>query len=646
MKNTTGKTGRHRNSNRDHRRDSASKSPQRQHHGSPKKKDALRRRRRRKSPRRSRSPFRGIRHRCRSRSPFEQKMKQKAAEICETLVKEAGLRVTFSRSIEKEVEKITAAEASAIPEILRRCHREGGKLGETAAVPTPTEFSSNYKDLTSRAYITIDNDTSMDLDQAMWLSRVKQGEKKATSSKKSTGDARDGKKIGDSRETNGDYDGAVNDDKYHRIRYLVSYALADGAFFVSPTSPLFNEALRRGGTSFYLPGLCVPMLPRKLSEDIMSLNEGQVRRALVFEIYLDEEGSVVIYKRVERHVRQIFRLLLLSGIRSGKLPAVSIDKKGFLAFTEPSRDSSKPPSSFRTRLDSERYNEQISLLCNSEGGKLLSDLAKGGGQRNNNPGPSVVQAIFRTQKGPSEDGIRTLAATILETIRAHKLPQDVWAWDSKKEFLSDYLGRLQRLCKVGADADEDAKSHKTVLASIERQAMLGRGGRPFLPPPGSLCALFLANARIDWGDCERYAVCADIYGYDVLRRLHKHTRCFSHKELKEGLLGRELPGSSVKADKRAREKIIKAASRSKKTQKSISGLVFKHAMDRLFFPELRKPRAECRIFDGYVIGMDFSGWQKSERMYIKLLAPAIQVKIYVQDLNAEHRCKISTPNAF
>jgi len=114
--------------------------------------------------------------------------------------------------------------------------------------------------------------------------------------------------------------------------------------------------------------------------------------------------------------------------------------------------------------------------------------------------------------------------------------------------------------------------------------------------------------------------------------------CFSHKELKEGLLGRELPGSSVKADKRAREKIIKAASRSKKTQKSISGLVFKHAMDRLFFPELRKPRAECRIFDGYVIGMDFSGWQKSERMYIKLLAPAIQVKIYVQDLNAEHRC--------
>jgi len=246
----------------------------------------------------------------------------------------------------------------------------------------------------------------------------------------------------------------------------------------------------------------------------MSLNEGQVRRALVFEIYLDEEGSVVMtqtlwglirsvwkgtYGKVQdyydamdkgkatqhplhslKHTETIGLLREVGNLRlkiakerhvveyQRESSGVSIDKKGFLAFTEP-----------RMRLDSERYNEQISLLCNSEGGKLLSDLAKGGGQRNNNPGPSVVQAIFRTQKGPSEDGIRTLAATILETIRAHKLPQDVWAWDSKKEFLSDYLGRLQRLCKVGADADEDAKSHKTVLASIERQAMLGRGGRCF-----------------------------------------------------------------------------------------------------------------------------------------------------------------------
>mmetsp|Transcript_47932 Transcript_47932/g.79410 ORF Transcript_47932/g.79410 Transcript_47932/m.79410 type:complete len:537 (+) Transcript_47932:39-1649(+) len=441
------------------------------------------------------------------------------------------------------------------------------------------------------------------------------------------------------------------------IRYLVSYALADGAFFVPPTSPLFNEALRRGGTSFYLPGLCVPMLPRKLSEDIMSLNEGQVRRALVFEIYLDEEGSVVMtqtlwglirsvwkgtYGKVQdyydamdkgkatqhplhslKHTETIGLLREVGNLRlkiakerhvveyQRESSGVSIDKKGFLAFTEP-----------RMRLDSERYNEQISLLCNSEGGKLLSDLAKGGGQRNNNPGPSVVQAIFRTQKGPSEDGIRTLAATILETIRAHKLPQDVWAWDSKKEFLSDYLGRLQRLCKVGADADEDAKSHKTVLASIERQAMLANQGARF-------------EARNKHGG--HFSLRLEVYARfsSPMREL---IGCFSHKELKEGLLGRELPGSSVKADKRAREKIIKAASRSKKTQKSISGLVFKHAMDRLFFPELRKPRAECRIFDGYVIGMDFSGWQKSERMYIKLLAPAIQVKIYVQDLNAEHRC--------
>jgi len=166
----------------------------------------------------------------------------------------------------------------------------------------------------------------------------------------------------------------------------------------------------------------------------MSLNEGQVRRALVFEIYLDEEGSVVMtqtlwglirsvwkgtYGKVQdyydamdkgkatqhplhslKHTETIGLLREVGNLRlkiakerhvveyQRESSGVSIDKKGFLAFTEP-----------RMRLDSERYNEQISLLCNSEGGKLLSDLAKGGGQRNNNPGPSVVQAIFRTQKG-------------------------------------------------------------------------------------------------------------------------------------------------------------------------------------------------------------------------------------------------------
>ena len=67
--------------------------------------------------------------------------------------------------------------------------------------------------------------------------------------------------------------------------------LADAAHYVRPQSALFAEAMARGA-SFYLPGYNVPMLPRELSEGIVSLNPGVDRRALVFRIQLAGNGEV------------------------------------------------------------------------------------------------------------------------------------------------------------------------------------------------------------------------------------------------------------------------------------------------------------------------------------------------------------------
>ena len=51
------------------------------------------------------------------------------------------------------------------------------------------------------------------------------------------------------------------------------YALADGAYFARClTRPSSTKLRRGGGSSLYLPTLCIPMLPRRLSEDLMSLN--------------------------------------------------------------------------------------------------------------------------------------------------------------------------------------------------------------------------------------------------------------------------------------------------------------------------------------------------------------------------------------
>src|SRR5215212_373325 len=62
--------------------------------------------------------------------------------------------------------------------------------------------------------------------------------------------------------------------------FHLRYAIADASYYVRPGTALFEEALARGA-SFYLPGASVPMLPRALSEGLISLGPDVVRRALI-----------------------------------------------------------------------------------------------------------------------------------------------------------------------------------------------------------------------------------------------------------------------------------------------------------------------------------------------------------------------------
>ena len=73
------------------------------------------------------------------------------------------------------------------------------------------------------------------------------------------------------------------------LRFLVHIADVDSV--VGEGSPLDHEARARG-TSVYLAGHVIPMLPRSLSEDRLSLLPGADRPALTAELRLDPEGRV------------------------------------------------------------------------------------------------------------------------------------------------------------------------------------------------------------------------------------------------------------------------------------------------------------------------------------------------------------------
>jgi len=84
--------------------------------------------------------------------------------------------------------------------------------------------------------------------------------------------------------------------------YRVRYALADAAYYVPPGSALFDESLKRGVT-YYTPLLAAPMLPPSLSEGLVSLNPDQLRRAVVFDISMNEDASVASVRVVRALIR-------------------------------------------------------------------------------------------------------------------------------------------------------------------------------------------------------------------------------------------------------------------------------------------------------------------------------------------------------
>ncbi len=75
-------------------------------------------------------------------------------------------------------------------------------------------------------------------------------------------------------------------------KYILSVYIADVSHYVKDGTYLDAEALRRG-TSIYIPGQVLPMLPKKLSNGICSLNEGVKRLCLAIDITFDKYGNVV-----------------------------------------------------------------------------------------------------------------------------------------------------------------------------------------------------------------------------------------------------------------------------------------------------------------------------------------------------------------
>ena len=121
------------------------------------------------------------------------------------------------------------------------------------------------KDLRDKTIITIDGADALDLDDAVYV------EKNATG---------------------------------NRVLYV---SIADVAHYVKEGGKVEREAFARG-TSVYLEGGVIPMLPKVLSNGICSLNPNQDRLCITCEMELDNTGNVIHYNIYESVIHSKYRM--------------------------------------------------------------------------------------------------------------------------------------------------------------------------------------------------------------------------------------------------------------------------------------------------------------------------------------------------
>ncbi|MDQ7059655.1 MAG: ribonuclease R [Sulfurimonas sp.] len=123
-----------------------------------------------------------------------------------------------------------------------------------------------------------------------------------------------------------DYDDAIYWDNTNTTLYV---AIADVSEYVKPFGALDNEAIYRS-FSIYLPHRSIPMLPRKLSETLCSLQPHVDRLAYVFQMKLDMNSLEVIESKVYEaiiHSDRRFNYEEIDDFFDGKLKPVNDKEK-------------------------------------------------------------------------------------------------------------------------------------------------------------------------------------------------------------------------------------------------------------------------------------------------------------------------------
>jgi VacB/RNase II family 3'-5' exoribonuclease len=189
----------------------------------------------------------------------------------------------FHRSLLQSIARRAMLERGLLPEFSTEA------LTELARLQTPAEDTLNIRDLRDLLWSSIDNDDSRDLDQLTVAESLPAG------------------------------------------KVMIRVAIADVDSFIKEGSAI-DEHARHNTTSVYTAAEIFPMLPEKVSTDLTSLNMDQDRLAIVIEMTVGQDGSLLdsrIYRAwVHNHAKLAYNSVAAWLENNAAIPEAIVGVKG------------------------------------------------------------------------------------------------------------------------------------------------------------------------------------------------------------------------------------------------------------------------------------------------------------------------------
>ncbi len=254
-----------------------------------------------------------------------------------------------------------------------------------------------------------------------------------------------------------DFDDAIYFDVEKRELYI---AIADVSEYVALNSNIDKEAYKRG-FSIYFPHKAIPMLPRKLSENICSLKPNEDRLAFIFKISLDDNFNVKKEELFDGVInsKKRFTYARVDEFLANKFENLDDAEKEILKFLLPLYEITSKLKKSRLKKGYDFSSDEVKMVLDTEF-KLVDVKIE-----DETPSHSLIEdcmllankaaakmfkvGIFRTHEEPDSEKIEDLLndlATIgiFANVHNHSIHELIEAIqvEAKKKNLSKYVDKL------------------------------------------------------------------------------------------------------------------------------------------------------------------------------------------------------------